>query len=237
MGGGGAGYDLSVRNRTSGPHRIGAQVADRPAEDALMDKLVGEGSRTGSTAFGRLADVAKQPPLWAGVAGALALCGPRGRHAALRGGVSYVAASLLHLPIKALIGRSRPPGAERTARVGPITSSFPSGHAASELAFSIAAAQEVPLLFVPLYAATAASEWSLLRSRSHYVSDVFAGGALGVGVAMAAWKLWPPPRAVTARRATAANGHQRQGSAEGPPQPAGTVDPAVPAEELGQLLP
>ena len=165
------------------------------AEDVLTTKMVKEGSRKGVTRFGKVADKLKKPPMWAAFAGAMALAGPRGRHAALRGSVCYLTASLAHLPIKALVGRKHPPGSSRVARVGPVTSSFPSGHTASELAFSLGAAQEVPLLLLPLYAATAASEWSLLRARSHYPSDILAGGVLAVGVAAAAWKLWPTLRA------------------------------------------
>ncbi len=44
----------------------------------------------------------------------------------------------------------------------------------------------------PLYAATLVSEWSLVRSRSHYPSDVFAGAALG-------WP-WPWWRGNSGRR-------------------------------------
>lgn len=161
------------------------------AEDVLMNKMVKEGSRKGVTRFGKVADKLKRPPTWAAMAGVMAVGGPRSRRAAVRGSACYLAAALAHLPIKLLVGRKHPPGSSRVARVGPITSSFPSGHAASELAFSLGAAQELPLLFVPLYAATAASEWSLLRARSHYPSDVFAGAALAVGVAAVAWKLWP----------------------------------------------
>ena len=164
------------------------------AEDVLMDKMVKEGSRKGVTRFGKVADKLKNPPTWAAIAGVLAMTGPRGRPAAARGSLSYAVASLVHLPIKALIGRDHPPGASRVARIGPVSSSFPSGHMASELAFSLGAAQELPLLILPLYGATVASEWSLIRSRSHYPSDVFAGGLLAVGVATVMWKLWPPRR-------------------------------------------
>ncbi len=174
------------------------------AEDALMEKLVGKGAKKGSTWVGRAGDVAKQPPVWAGVAGALALTGPRGRQAAARGGVFYVAASLAHLPIKAVVKRRRPPGASRHTKVGPLTSSFPSGHCASELAFSLGAAQELPYLFVPLYAATLVSEWSLVRSRSHYPSDVFAGAGLAIAVSLLMLKIWPPVRS----RADEADGDQ-----------------------------
>lgn len=160
-------------------------------EDALMRRLVGKGGRKGSTPFGRAGDVIQRPPVWAGVAGALALTGPRGRRAGLRGITCYGTAALLHLPIKALVGRRHPPGAAWYT-LGPFTSSFPSGHAASDLAFALGAAQEVPLLFLPLSAATTAVHWSLIRKRSHYVTDVVVGGALGIAVALAAWKLWPP---------------------------------------------
>lgn len=161
------------------------------AEDVLMTKMVKEGSRQGVTRFGKVADKLKRPPTWAAIAGAIAVTGPRGRSAAVRGSACYLAAALAHLPLKALVGRKHPRGSSRVARVGPVTSSFPSGHAAGELAFSLGAAQEIPALLIPLYAATAASEWSLLRARSHYLSDVIAGAALAVGVAAAAWKLWP----------------------------------------------
>lgn len=156
-----------------------------------MTKMVKEGSRKGVTRFGKVADKLKRPPMWGAIAAAMAVAGPRSRRAAVRGSACYMAAALVHLPIKAVVGRKHPPRSGKVARVGPVTSSFPSGHAASELAFSLGAAQELPLLLIPLYAATAASEWSLLRARSHYLSDIVAGAGLAVGVAAAAWKLWP----------------------------------------------
>jgi membrane-associated phospholipid phosphatase len=125
------------------------------------------------------------------VAGILAAAGPRGRRAALRGGVCYRSAAVVHLPIKALVGRRHPPGSA-LLQVGPFTSSFPSGHAAADLAFVFGAAQEMPSAFVPLSCASAAVHWSLIRKRAHYPSDVLAGGALGIAVAVALWKLWPP---------------------------------------------
>jgi len=141
-----------------------------------------------------LGDVTKRPPVWVAIAAALAATGPRGRQAAVRGSVSYVAGAAAHLAVKVVVGRRRPPGASTHARIGPVTSSFPSGHCASELAFSLGAAQEIPWLFVPLYGATAAAEWSLVRSRAHYPSDIFAGAAISVVVALVGWKLWPPHR-------------------------------------------
>lgn len=155
-----------------------------------MRRLAGQGARHGSTLFGRAGDITKRPPVWAVVAGVLALGGPRGRQAAMRGAGGYVVAAVAHLPLKVLVDRTRPPGAHRLT----VTSSFPSGHCASELAFSIAAAQEVPWLIVPLYAATLAAEWSMIRSQAHYPSDIFGGAALGIVVAVVAQKVWPSKR-------------------------------------------
>lgn len=159
-----------------------------------MTRLVGKGSRHGPTWVDRIGDITKRPPAWVGIAGVLGMTGPRGRQAAARGSVFYVAGTLAHLPLKLAVDRGRPPGASNHTSIGPVTSSFPSGHCASELAFSLGAAQELPWLFVPLYAATLAAEWSLVRSRAHYPSDIFAGAAVSVVVALVAWKLWPPHR-------------------------------------------
>ena len=163
------------------------------AEDTLMSEVVGEGSKKGSTSFGRLGDVVRRPPAWAAVAAGLCATGERGRRAGLRGGVCYLSAAAVHLPIKALVGRRHPPGAVRH-QLGPFTSSFPSGHAAADLAFVFGAAQELPLAFVPLSACTLAVHWSLVRKRAHYPSDVLVGGALGIAVALTLWKVWPPGR-------------------------------------------
>ncbi len=80
------------------------------------------------------------------------------------------------------------------------TSSFPSGHAASDLSFTFGASQELPLLFIPLSAASLGAHWALIRGREHYPTDVLFGGALGIAVALAAWKLRPPGEEACAAR-------------------------------------
>ena len=161
------------------------------AEDSLVTAIIGEGSRKGSTLFGRAGDLIQRPPMWAAIAAGLSATGARGRRAALRGSVCYLSAAAVHLPIKALVGRRHPPGSARH-QAGPFTSSFPSGHAASDLAFVFGAAQELPRAFIPLSGCTLAVHWALIRKRAHYPTDVVAGGALGVAVALTVWKLWPP---------------------------------------------
>ena len=55
------------------------------------------------------------------------------------------------------------------------------------------AAREIPSLTVPMVALTTASHWSLWRTHSHYVSDILAGDAVGVALALAIGRLWPSP--------------------------------------------
>jgi undecaprenyl-diphosphatase len=168
------------------------------AEDALMTRFIGRSSRRGSTWFGRAGDIIQRPPAWAGIAGVLAATGPAGRRAALRGAVGYCSAALVHLPIKAAVGRHHPRGAA-FHQLGPFTSSFPSGHSAADLAFALCACQEIPRLIVPLSGATMAVHWALMRKRAHYPSDVLAGGVLGIAVALTMWKVWPPQRTAQAQ--------------------------------------
>jgi membrane-associated phospholipid phosphatase len=170
------------------------------AENVVM-RLMPRRARQGSTWFGRVGDVVQQPPVWAGLAAALALTGgPKGRQAALRGSVYYLLAAIAgNLVMKPMVRRSRPPGAAEE-RMGPLTTSFPSGHAATDLAFTLGASLELPALFVPLSGATMAAHWSLVRSRGHYATDVLAGGTLAVVLALVLWKLWPPRRNAIAPR-------------------------------------
>src|SRR3990170_6546169 len=101
------------------------------AENVFM-RLLPRKAHRGSTRFGRMGDVVQQPPVWAGMAALLAGAGgTRGRRAAVRGSVCYGATAILaNLVVKPVVGRKRPPGSGK-GRTGPVTSSFPSGHAAT----------------------------------------------------------------------------------------------------------
>lgn len=160
-------------------------------EERLMWKVVGTGSRKGARMPSRAGDVLRHPIAWSVIAGGLALTGPAGRRAAVRGAICSATASVIHLPIKRVFRRPRPWGAGRRS-AGPVTSSFPSGHTASDLSFLFGAAQELPAAALPLSIATLGSHWSLLRARKHYPSDVIAGGAIALAVSAAAWRIRPP---------------------------------------------
>jgi len=190
----------------------GAAIAARlrrlqRVEDGLVERLPPD-ARRGSSWFGRMGDLTQQPPFWVGLAALLSAGGERGRRAAWRGTACYGATAVVaNLVIKPIVRRSRPPGAGDNQR-GPITSSFPSGHAATDLAFILGVAQEIPALFPPLALTTLSAHWSLVRSRGHYPTDVLAGGVLGIAVALAAWVLWPPPGSRRGREGGAVDGDE-----------------------------
>ena len=139
--------------------------------------------------------VAQQPPVWAAWAALIAkVGGPRGRRAAARAGACYAAAAVVgNLVVKPMVQRPRPRKA-RKKRIGPATSSFPSGHAATHLAFIAGSTQELPVTFFPLAATAVGAHWSIVRSRGHHPTDVVFGGVLGLAVAAALGKAWPPTR-------------------------------------------
>jgi membrane-associated phospholipid phosphatase len=115
---------------------------------------------------------------------------------ALRMGAALGVESLLtNGPIKAMFRRVRPAddhppeGPLPYGMHRPITSSFPSGHAASAFtaATLLAGGRTTPLWFV--LATTVAA--SRVYTRMHHASDVVAGAALGVGLGLVARRLVP----------------------------------------------
>lgn len=134
--------------------------------------------------------------LWIAIAAVGALTGKRNRRAAIRGIASLGAASFVsNTLVKPLVGRRRP-DQERTSlarRIGhlPWTSSFPSGHAASAAAFAAGATMELPVAGVGLIPLAAAVAYSRVHVGVHFRSDVWAGAAIGVTLAVLGRRWWP----------------------------------------------
>lgn len=145
--------------------------------------------------------------LWFALAALLVLAG-RPREAA-RGAASLALASAAaNLVGKQLFGGVRPlvvdvPVGRRLARV-PTSPSFPSGHAASAVAFATGAALESPRAGAALAPLAGAVAFSRLHVGVHWLSDVVGGAALGAAVAVAGKLLVParPRHVPVSERAT-----------------------------------
>ncbi|MEU0599920.1 diacylglycerol kinase family protein [Streptomyces sp. NPDC006393] len=145
----------------------------------------------------RLSRSANHGLLWcAAAAGIWALGGARGRRAAVRGMASLALASATVNTLgKGAVRRSRPlldsvPVVRHLARQ-PVTSSFPSGHAASAAAFATGVALESQGWGALLAPVAASVVFSRVYTGVHYPSDVLVGAALGVGAAYAVRGLVP----------------------------------------------
>ncbi|MGW0970376.1 phosphatase PAP2 family protein [Streptomyces sp. NPDC002516] len=179
-----------------------------PGRHALRDRLLALDCRLfeavaarhwpgGDPVLPRLSRSANHGVLWFATAAAVAASRtPRARRAAARGVASLALASATINTIgKRSVRRSRPGldpvPAVRQLKRQPITTSFPSGHAASAAAFAAGVALESPgwgAAVAPLAAAVAVSR---VYTGVHFPSDVVAGAALGVGAAYAVRALAP----------------------------------------------
>ncbi|MFF5024654.1 bifunctional phosphatase PAP2/diacylglycerol kinase family protein [Streptomyces collinus] len=155
----------------------------------------------------RLSRSANHGVLWFATAAAIAASRtPRARRAATRGIASLSLASLtINTLGKRSVRRARPVldtvPAVRQLKRQPITTSFPSGHAASAAAFAAGVALESPrwgAVVAPVAFSVAASR---VYTGVHFPSDVLAGAALGAGAAFAVRglvptraQITPPPR-------------------------------------------
>ncbi|WP_158220318.1 phosphatase PAP2 family protein [Kineosporia sp. A_224] len=129
--------------------------------------------------------------LWLAIACGMALSGRRGRRAAAQGLVALSLASVVtNVFLKPASRRTRPPaGLVPDTRVplrAPVTTSFPSGHAASAAAFATAVLLEQPALGVALVPLSVVVAASRVVIGVHYPSDVIAGAVVGVVVGVAA---------------------------------------------------
>ncbi|MET9765738.1 phosphatase PAP2 family protein, partial [Streptomyces sp. NPDC006372] len=181
--------DLDLTTPKPGHHRLRERL---PALDGrLFEAVAGRHRPGGRPVASRLSRSADHGALWFVAAAALAASRtPRARRAATRGLASLGLASLT---VRTLGRRSvrhpRPPLAAlplfRQLGRRPVTTSSPSGHAASAAAFAAGAALESPAWGTAVGPVAASVALARVRTGAHFPSDVLAGAALGVGAALA----------------------------------------------------
>jgi undecaprenyl-diphosphatase len=136
----------------------------------------------------RLTRAADRSVLWIAIAGALALEPAATRPAAaVRGLASIAVTSLVANQVSKRLHRRPVPRSRRCPRSAahriPTSTSFPSGHSASAMAFAAGASAEWPALSVPLRALAGLVGFSRVATGAHYPGDVAAGFALGEAIA------------------------------------------------------
>jgi membrane-associated phospholipid phosphatase len=143
-------------------------------------------------AMSRLSRAADYSRLSLASAAVLALAGGRGgRRAAVIGLASVaVTASVANLIAKPLGRRRRPDRIAQEVPLArqvdmPVSSSFPSGHAAAAFAFATGVAHVSPAAAAPLRGLAALVAYSRIHTGVHYPGDVVAGALLGTVLAEA----------------------------------------------------
>ncbi|WP_245717478.1 bifunctional phosphatase PAP2/diacylglycerol kinase family protein [Nocardia jejuensis] len=135
--------------------------------------------------------------LWMAAGALLALTGGRrGRRAAARGlGSVLLTSAVANGVAKPLFPRRRPPAdavpvVRRLSR-RPVSSSFPSGHAASAAAFATGVGVEFPAAGLAVAPLAAAVGYSRVHVGVHWPSDVLVGSLMGAAVGLATRRWWP----------------------------------------------
>lgn len=180
-------------------------------DDELARRATTTGSDQWLRSLARLSNAANHSKLWIGCAAILAVIGGRrSRRAAQRAMLAIgVTSPIVNGILKPLFPRLRPPARPHTRSLvrRPLSSSFPSGHAASAAAFATAAAMEAPAIAAPAAALAVGVAYSRVSTGVHHPSDVLAGAAVGASIALATARVWPRIDTDAATARPAARGH------------------------------
>ncbi|SHF65153.1 undecaprenyl-diphosphatase [Jatrophihabitans endophyticus] len=132
--------------------------------------------------------LANRSLLWLAVAGALSATGRRRPRTAAASGLLGigVAATLVNGPLKFAWRRDRPPTDVAPLLPLPRTFSFPSGHAASALAFATGVTAALPAAGAAVVPVAGTVAYSRVHTGVHYPSDVAVGAAVGIGAGVLA---------------------------------------------------
>ncbi|WP_426301044.1 bifunctional phosphatase PAP2/diacylglycerol kinase family protein [Arthrobacter sp. R-11] len=157
--------------------------------------------------FRNLSAAATKGKLWFAVAGALAAVPGKPRRAAVHGLLALgVASAVTNLGFKALLPRTRPLPEHlpvfRFVHPQPTSSSMPSGHSASAVAFTLGVSFVQPALGALLAPVAAGVAYSRVHTGAHWPSDVVFGSAIGAGAALLTRRWWPAREAQPAVRRT-----------------------------------
>lgn len=146
-----------------------------------------------------------------GIAAVLATIPGRPRRAALHGLIAQaVASAVTNGVFKTLLPRARPLPEHlpvfRFVHPQPKSSSMPSGHSASAVAFAVGAGLVKPSLGAALVPPALGVAYSRVHTGAHWPSDVLFGSAIGAGAALVTSRWWPvrPSFPQTARTWTTA---------------------------------
>jgi undecaprenyl-diphosphatase len=216
--------------------------------DAVLETDEGLFERVASAHLGpldrwlpRVSRAADHGALWTGIALAFAASGTRGRRAAARGMTALaVSSAVVNGPLKWMFRRGRPDlvgvPVLRQLRRQPVTTSFPSGHAASAAAFAAGVAMQEPLAAVPVVALATAVAYSRVHTGVHYPLDVVVGAGVGVGAALFVRRSWPVPPSRPAALTAAAAVAPQISDGTGLVLVANPSAGAAPADDLRQRL-
>lgn len=150
--------------------------------------------------FRTLSAAANNGKMWMAAAAVMAIFPGRPRRAALHGLIAQgVASGVTNVVFKTLLPRNRPHPDSlpvfRFVHPQPTSSSMPSGHSASAVAFAVGAGLVQPAIGAALAPVAAAVAYSRVHTGAHWPSDVAFGSALGAASALATRHWWPvrPP--------------------------------------------